>query len=117
MKIPTPKTMLAAFVAAGALTTTGVAALASFANRGDIKFLPAPLKAREVQLAQRLATFLPMTAFNEAAGPSQLFQYYLIDQKHFQPNVFSSAASSSQPTIGAVRVVLEPKPGLPTNPN
>jgi hypothetical protein len=120
--------MLAAFVAAGALTTTGVAALAStgsaattapssFANRGDIKFLPAPLKAREVQLAQRLATFLPMTAFNEAAGPSQLFQYYLIDQKHFQPNVFSSAASSSQPTIGAVRVVLEPKPGLPTNPN
>jgi hypothetical protein len=60
-----------------------------------------------------------MHAFNEAitpAGvsiPSQLFQYYLLDNKNFQPNVFTQANGDS---IGAARVVLEPKTGRPTNP-
>ncbi len=112
---------------AGASTDPGTV----FANRGDIRHLPDPLKDRLVQLARRPHTFEPMTAFAEAASPSQLFQYYLLDTKHFQPNVFTTTIpgindgvaptatgpNHDLPTIGAVRVVLEPKPGLPTDPN
>jgi hypothetical protein len=72
-----------------------------------------------------------MRAFAEADKPSQLFQYYLLDTENFQPNVFTTvisgmndgaiptaanAANGQLPTIGAVRMVLEPKPGLPTDP-
>jgi hypothetical protein len=72
-----------------------------------------------------------MPAFAEADKPSQLFQYYLLDTKSFQPNIFTTivpgindhaiptaanAANGRLSTIGAVRVVLEPKPGLPTDP-
>jgi hypothetical protein len=72
-----------------------------------------------------------MRAFAEADKPSQLFQYYLLDTRHFQPNIFTTiipgindhaiptaanAANHQRSTIGAVRVVLEPKPGLPTDP-
>ena len=46
-----------------------------FANRGDIKPLPAPLKNRLIRLAKRPHTFLPMTLFAEAKQQSQLFQY------------------------------------------
>jgi hypothetical protein len=61
-----------------------------------------------------------------------LFQYYLLDTTEFQPNVFTAAipginddaiptganfANGGLLTIGAVRVVLEPKEGLPTNPD
>jgi hypothetical protein len=70
-------------------------------------------------------------AFAEADQPSQLFQYYLLDTTGFEPNVFTASipgvndavqlsvtgADCGLPTIGAVRVVLEPKPGLPTDPN
>ncbi|MDQ3253139.1 MAG: hypothetical protein M3R15_04415, partial [Acidobacteriota bacterium] len=60
------------------------------------------------------------------------FQFYLLDTLNFQPNVFTAtipgindgaiptaanAANGGLPTIGAVRVTLEPKPGLPTDPN
>ena len=72
-----------------------------------------------------------MQAFAEADGPSQLFQYYLLDTTGFEPNVFTTifpgvndqvqltvtGGNCGLPTIGAVRVVLEPKPGLPTDPN
>jgi hypothetical protein len=85
----------------------------SFANRGDIRDLPTPLKNALVALSKQPVAFPPQTAFNEAAGASQLFQYYLLDQRNFQPNVFSSAS----PATAAIRVVLEPKPGLPTDPN
>src|SRR5207249_11595248 len=93
--------------------------------------LPAPLKATLGQLARRPHTYNPMRAFAEADKPSQLFQYYLLDTKWFQPNIFTAvipgindhaiptaanAANHQLPTIGAVRVVLEPKPGLPTDP-
>ncbi len=104
----------------------------SIASRGDIKFLPAPLQARLLELAGRPHSFLPITAFSEADEPSQLFQYYLLDTTGFQPNVFTSRidgindtaiptganfANDGLKTIGSVRVTLEPKPGLPTDPN
>jgi len=73
-----------------------------------------------------------LQVFAEADGPSQLFQYYLLDTTGFEPNVFTAiipgvndgnvqltvtGANCGLPTVGAVRVVLEPKPGLPTDPN
>jgi hypothetical protein len=91
----------------------------SFAERKDIIQLPQPLKDRLVALSQTQSTFPPAHAFNEAvtaAGvsiPSQLFQYYLLDNKNFQPNVFTQANGDS---LGATRVVLEPKTGRPTDP-
>ena len=101
------------------------------ANRGDIQNLPAALKDRLVQLAGRPHSVLPLQVFNEADPPSQLFQYYLLDTTGFEPNVFTTlipgvndqvelsvtGGNCGQPTIGTVRLVLEPKPGLPTDPN
>jgi hypothetical protein len=101
-------------------------------HRGDVVHLPAPLKSVLGQLARRPHTYNPMRIFAEADKPSQLFQYYLLDTKGFQPNVFTAvipgindgaiptaanAANHQLPTIGTVRVALEPKPGLPTDPN
>jgi hypothetical protein len=100
------------------------------AARGDIVNLPGPLKDRLVQLADRPHTYLPMQVFAEADNPSQLFQYYLLDTSGFQPNVFTTiipgindhvqltvtGGNCGLPTVGAVRLVLEPKPGLPTDP-
>jgi len=71
-----------------------------------------------------------LQAFAEAGKPSQLFQYYLLTTNGFEPNVFTNiipgvndtvqltatGGDCGLPTIGAVRLVLEPKPGLPTNP-
>jgi hypothetical protein len=103
-----------------------------FAKRADIRQLPPPLKARLIELAARPHTFEPITAFSEADDPSQLFQYYLLDTNGFQPNVFTSrvpgindqaiptaanAANGGLPTLGSVRVTLEPKAGLPTDPS
>jgi hypothetical protein len=97
-----------------------------------VKRLPAPLKERLLEVAERPHSYLPLTAFSEADGASQLLQYYLLDTTSFQPNVFTrvipgindngviqtgaNAANGGLPTVGAVRVVLEPKPGLPTDP-
>ena len=100
------------------------------ANRGDIAKLPAPLKDRLVQLADRGHTYLPMQVFAEADKQSQLFQYYLLDTEGFEANVFTkifpgvndavqltaTGANCGLPTVGTVRLVLEPKPGLPTDP-
>ena len=100
-------------------------------DREDIRFLPAPLKARIVELADRPSTYEPMRVFKEADDNSQLFGYYLLDTTHFQPNVFTTTipgindgvkptatgANHDRPTIASVRLVLEPKPGLPTDPN
>src|SRR6266446_1865002 len=108
-----------------------VADRAAVASRGDIVNLPQPLKDRLIQLADRPHTYLPMQMFAEADGPSQLFQYYLLDTTGFEPNVFTAilprvndqvqltvtGGNCGLPTIGAVRVALEPKPGLPTDPN
>src|SRR5262249_36459205 len=98
-----------------------------------------PLKDRLVELAGRPHSQLPTQAYAEAhqstppftPKPSQLFQYYLLDTKDFEPNPFTkrfagindtamltaTGPNGFLPTIGAVRVVLEPKPGLPTDPS
>jgi hypothetical protein len=100
-------------------------------NRGDVVKLPQPLKDRLIRLADRPHTYLPLQVFAEADKPSQLFQYYLLDADGFEPNVFThifpgvndsvqltaTGGNCGLPTVGAVRVVLEPKPGLPTDPN
>src|ERR1700731_4523189 len=104
---------------------------AAVAGRGDVVNLPPELKDRLVRLADRPHTYLPLQVFNEADDPSQLFQYYLLDTTGFEPNVFTTifpgvndhvqltatGGNCGLPTVGAVRVVLEPKPGLPTDPN
>src|SRR5246127_3576477 len=105
--------------------------MAAVAARGDIAGLPAPLQSQIVRIAGRPHSQLPTQAFNEADGASQLFQYYLLDTNGFEPNVFTTifpgvndhvqltatGTNCGLPTIGTVRVVLEPKPGLPTDPN
>jgi hypothetical protein len=104
---------------------------ATVSKRGDIVNLPQPLRDRLVQMANRPHSQLPVQAYAEADKPSQLFQYYLLDTTGFEPNVFTAlipgvndqaqltatGGDCGLPTIGAVRVVLEPKPGLPTDPN
>jgi hypothetical protein len=104
---------------------------ATVRNRGDVVALPAALTDRLAQLANRPHSILPLQVFNEADPPSQLFQYYLLDTSGFEPNVFTTlfpgvndhvqltvtGGNCGLPTVGAVRVVLEPKPGLPTDPN
>ncbi|HZE68870.1 MAG TPA: hypothetical protein VE135_04995 [Pyrinomonadaceae bacterium] len=105
--------------------------MATVRNRDDVKNLPAPLKDRLAILAGRPHSILPVQAFAEADKPSQLFQYYLLDTHGFEPNVFTSripgvndaaqltvtGADCGLDTIGVVRLVLEPKPDLPTDPN
>jgi hypothetical protein len=103
---------------------------AAVLGRGDVGPLPPPLQDRLGSLAERPHTFLPAQIFAEADKPSQVFQYYLLDSQGFEPNVFTSqisgvndkamltagGANCGLPTIGAVRLALEPKPGLPTDP-
>jgi hypothetical protein len=94
-------------------------------QRGDIMSLPKPLQAQLVQLIEQPHAFPPIPAFNEAVNPSLLFQYYLLDQSSFQPNVFTAAIPGINDTasppdsgaFGAIRVVVEPKPGKPLDPN
>jgi hypothetical protein len=101
-------------------------------RRGDVRNLPYDLKGRLIEMAGRPHSLLPTTAFNEAEDPSQLFQYYLLDTTGFQPNIWTTAipgindqaiptganaANGGLPSVGAVRVVLEPKPGLPSDPD
>ena len=100
-------------------------------RRGDIRNVPGPLKDRLVELARRPHTYPPLTIFSEAPTPSQLFGYFLLDSTGFEPNVFTTTivgindgvaptatgANHDTPTLGSVRLALEPKPGLPTDPN
>jgi len=117
---------------------TAVQDVTTVSRRGDVLHLPDPLRTRLLQLAARPHTYLPIHAFAEAVNSngtpkaSQLFQYYLIDTTGFQPNIFTTKvpgindqamqtaanqANCALPTKGAVRLVVEPKPGLPTDPN
>lgn len=100
-------------------------------NRGDIRHLPDALQDVLENLAVRPHSILPVQARAEADKPSQLFQYYLLDTNGFEPNVFAKQITGANDkamltatggncglsTIGAVRLVVEPKPGLPTDPN
>jgi hypothetical protein len=99
--------------------------------RGDIQNLPAQLQNRIGDIAAAPHSYLPIQAFAEADNPSLLFQYYLLDTNGFEPNVFTTVipgvndtamktatgANCGLPTVGSVRAVLEPKPGLPIDPN
>ncbi len=110
--------------------TAGARDANEIAERGDVRNLPAPLKERIVELAQRPHTYVPLRVFSEAPSPSTLFAYYLLDTSGFQPNVFTqtivgindgvaptaTGANGDLPAIAAVRLVVEPKPGLPTDP-
>src|SRR6266568_4079181 len=113
--------------------------MAAVKTRGDIVNLPDPLKSQLVRQAGRPHSQLPTQAYAEAhfdtspfkPKPSQLFQYYLLESRGFEPNPFTAIFSGlndnvmltatgpvcNLPTIGAVREVLEPKPDLPTDPN
>jgi hypothetical protein len=105
--------------------------VATVLNRGDVTHLPKALQEALARLADRPHSQLPLQIFAEAAGPSQLFQYYMLDTNGFEPNVFTrifpgindnvqltaTGPNCGQPTIGVVRIALEPKPGLPTDPN
>jgi hypothetical protein len=100
-------------------------------TRGDVKNLPDRLQDRLERMADRPHTFLPMQTYAEANQPSQLFQYYLLDSAGFEANPFTArfpgindkaqltatGGNCGLPTIGAVRLVVEPKPGLPVDPN
>ena len=104
---------------------------ATVRSRGDVASLPAPLQDALARLGNRPHSYLPIQAYAEADHPSQLFQYYLLDTHGFQANVFTTripgvndaamltvtGGNCGLPTVGAVRVVLEPKPGLPTDPH
>jgi hypothetical protein len=113
--------------------------IATLLTRGDILRLPGALRTRLAILGGRPHSQLPTQAYAEAESdkapfkpkPSQLFQYYLLDTSGFEANPFTSVIPGVNdtamltatgpdcglPTLGAVRVVLEPKPGLPTDPN
>jgi hypothetical protein len=100
-------------------------------HRGDVRHLPEALRERLEALAQRPHSVLPVQAYAEADLPSELFQYYLLDSKDFEPNPFThqfqgvndqvqltaTGFDCGLSTLGAVRLVVEPKPGLPTDPN
>jgi hypothetical protein len=104
---------------------------AALRSRGDIVHLPAPLTNALARLANRPHSYPPIQTFAEADSPSQLFQYYLLTTHGFEPNVFTAlipgvndkamltatGGNCGLPTVGAVRLVVEPKPGLPTDPN
>jgi hypothetical protein len=99
-------------------------------QRGDVAHLPDALQDRLEKMAARPHSMLPVQAYAEADQPSQLFQYYLLDTREFEPNVFTklfqgvndqvqltaTGFDCGLSTVGAVRVVVEPKPGLPTDP-
>ena len=103
----------------------------SVGQRGDVIHLPEPLKQRLIELAARPHSVLPVQARAESNSPSRLFQYYLLGTHGFEPNVFTSifpgindqvmltatGPDCGLPTIGSVRLVVEPKPDLPTDPN
>ena len=99
--------------------------------RTDVRGFPSDLQDRLIEMVIRPHSAVPTIAFSEADDPSLLFAYYLLDTNEFEPNVFSAAipgindqaiqtganfANGGLPTIGAVRMVFEPKVGLPGNP-
>src|SRR5215831_16581878 len=112
-----------------------------FCSRGDIGALagqPAtqPLQDRLVTLDCSPHSVAPVQVFAEAdpvTRQSRLFMYYLLDNTGFQPSVFTTripginddpstmltvwGANCGLSTLGAVRVALEPKPDLPSDPD
>jgi hypothetical protein len=111
----------------------------SFCSRGDIAPLGShaatkPLQDRLVKIDCSPHSVTPLQIFAEApppAGNSRLFMYYLLDSKGIEPSVFTTSipgvndkamrtvwgANCNLATIGSVRIALEPKPGLPKDPD
>jgi hypothetical protein len=112
-----------------------------FCGRGDISALnehdaTKPLLSRLLTLDCSPHSIPPVQIFAEAdprTSRSLLFQYYLLDSTGFQPSVFTTkipglnddpstqktvwGANCGLATIGSVRIALEPKPDLPTDPD
>jgi hypothetical protein len=106
-------------------------------SRGDIFPLSTPqtqaLQDRLVLLDCSPHSIAPLQVFAEADNKSLLFQYYLLDSTGFQPSVLTTkipginddpstmrtswGANCNLATIGSARLALEPKPGLPTDPD
>src|ERR1041385_350770 len=100
-------------------------------TRGDVAPLPLQLKNQLARLACRPHSTLPAQFSSQADSPRQLFQYYLLTTDNFEPNVFTTriphvndtamftatGANCGLPTVAAVRLVVEPKNGLPTDPD
>ena len=113
----------------------------AFCTRGDIAPLgnqaaTLPLQNRLVTLDCSPHSIAPVQVFAEAdpvTRKSSLFQYYLLDSTGFQPSVFTTkipginndpstmktvwGANCGLATIGSARLELEPKPGLPSDPD
>jgi len=53
--------------------------VATVLGRDDVAAVPAPLKARLAQLADRPHSVLPLQVYAEAEAPSQMVQYYLLN--------------------------------------
>lgn len=129
--VSTGFTTLAASAAGVHLNPDGEEDAQRVLHRADVVNLPTPLKDSLARMARRPHTYAPLRVFAEADQPSQFFEYYLLDTNNFQRNVFTApiagindhaiptaanAANGQLRTIGSVRVELEPKPGLPTDP-
>ena len=113
----------------------------NFCSRGDIAALSSrpetlPLQDRLTTLDCSPHSIPPLQVFAEAdpvTRKSRLFQYYLLDSTGFQPSVFTTrvaginddsdtmltvwGANCGLSTVGSVRVELEPKPDLPSDPD
>lgn len=110
---------------------TAVQDVTTVSRRGDVVNLPDSLKTRLLQLAARPHTYLPIHAFAEAVNsngspkPSQHVSILsdrcdCLSAPGINDNAQQTAANQANcalPTKGAVRLVVEPKPGLPTDPN
>jgi len=82
-----------------------------------------------VRLADRPHTFLPMQVICRSGPAGPASSVLLLDTDGFEPNVFTkvfpgindaaqlsaTGGNCGLPTLGTVRVILELKPGLPTN--
>ena len=109
-----------------------------FCTRGDISALASqpetqPLQDRLVTLDCSPHSIAPVQVRAEADNKSRLFQYYLLDSTGFEPSVFTTTipglnddpstmltvwgANCGLATIGSVRIELEPKPDLPSDPD
>ena len=74
------------------------------------RMLPPPLRTRLRELAQRPHSFRPLTIFSEADTPSLMFGYYLLDAKHFEPNVFTTIIPSINSGVVPTAIGAESRP-------
>lgn len=80
---------------------------------------------RLVEIRKSSHTYPPQNI--NANGTKEVFQYALLDNKNFQPNVFTGyidgindkaeLTAGNEKTIGVARLVTIRKPGLPTDPS